>query len=74
MLSRAVSSRRHSYWICADAVLIFSTTFAGNGIYPILSEIVWPVVTQYSTSFRIHSAFLASYFLYARSQVKVAIG
>jgi hypothetical protein len=32
------------------------------------------VVTQYSTSFRIHSAFLASYFLYARSQVKVAIG
>jgi hypothetical protein len=27
-----------AYWICADAVLIFSITFAGNGMYPMLSE------------------------------------
>jgi hypothetical protein len=62
-INPASQRRRHHYWICADAVLIFSTTFAGNGMYPMLSAIDWPVVTQYSTSFRIHSAFLASCFL-----------
>ena len=36
----------HRYWMCVDAAWIFATTFAGSGMYPVLSAIDWPVVTQ----------------------------
>ena len=34
-----IVDQKTNYWICADAVLIFSTTFAGSGTYPMLSEL-----------------------------------